>query len=84
VSSVPSGKRDLFGLLRRAMPIRGAEPFELGDEAFGEAFGVGATGEVVAAEAFICDVVVALVIELPPTGNRRAACPASRAAAAGP
>jgi hypothetical protein len=30
-----------------------AEPFELGDEAFGYAFGVRAAGEVVAAEVVV-------------------------------
>lgn len=55
----------------------------MGDEAFGEAFGVGATGEVVAGEALIRDVVVALVIELPPTGIGAGLARALRAAAAG-
>ena len=34
-----------------------AEPLELGDESFGDPFGVGATGEVIAAEVLVGDVV---------------------------
>jgi len=34
-----------------------AEAFELGDEAFGESFRVGAAGEVVRAEVVVRDVV---------------------------